>query len=441
MPKIIPSSTVSQIIIYRLEGKSRKETATITGTSETKVQQIWNDFREKVGDANFEALSQLGEFIRSKNLSFAQWVDEFCIRMRLEKLGVKLDANLDSFVDDLYLVCKEHKISPTTIVNEMINLRNISSQSKIPIGKMSQHYSKIKSETEQLLQRHQQLSQENTQLKKDTETATKETTNVFAQKKVTLKELDEYVAARNNFKKFGVSVNDLSKAAKVIISIENYGWDHYQIIKHLNEKSNYTKQITQLESKKDSLDTEISSNQQTIDKQTKQIESNHTTILNQKSRIKELAIQDTQLVEALDIRENMYKFKIQRYDSDAQVSLKKVQKISIDAIEQTAKKVTEDQEKFCKDQKNSFAQIGETLSKAVADVALSVQAVASLKFVHPIYQLLSIKATPFEAIQGTLMALGSFLVQYPNDPNHSQNTLNYAKNFYRALQGDLKRLS
>ena len=439
MPKIISDSTESQVIICRLEGRPRKETAQITGISETKIQQIWNDFRENIGEAKFEALSKIGEFLLSKGLSFAQLTDEFCIRSRLDKLGVKIDTNLDSFVDDVYLVCKEHKINPTTIVKEIINLRNISAQSKISIGKLSQYFYEIKSKTEQLQQENQQLLQDTTQKRKDAVIAKKEKLDALTQKKVTIQELKEYVTAKKDFEEFGVSIKDLPKATKVLISLKRYGWDDYQILKHLNEKSSYTKQIAQLESKKDSLHAEISIYQQTKDRQTKEIKLNATTIANQISKIKELKKQEAQILQALDIRKDLYEIKIRQFDLYAEESLTKIQEKGTNAIEQTAKKVTEDQEKFFKDQKNAFAAITNEVSAAVENIALTVQRVASLKIVQPLYKLLSFQVTPFEAIQGIMLPLGSFLIQYANDPNHNPGTLSNGKSFERSLQGDLKR--
>ena len=150
--------------------------------------------------------------------------------------------------------------------------------------------------------------------------------------------------------------------------------------------------------------------------------------------------QDTQLVQALDIRENLYKFEIQKFDSHAKESIKKVQEKGTDAIVQTAKKVTEDQEKFCKDQKDSFSQITETLAKAITDIALTVQNVASLKAIQPLYRLLFLKASTPEAVQAIMLPLSCLITLYEIDPKHNPATLSRAKDFQKSLQGDLKRL-
>lgn len=229
MPKIIPPETEGRVILCRLEGKSRKETAQETGVSETKVQQIWNDFRDKVGEANFDTLSQFGEILILKGITFVEWTDEFCIRSRLERLGVKIDSNLDSFADDLYLECKESKINPTTILKEIVDLRNLSDQTDIPIGKLSDHLTQTKSELDKLQQLRQQQLQEIAQQKKDTTIAKKEKADALVQKNVTLQELNEYIQSKIELEKLGLSIKDNAKFAKVLSQVKDYGWSSSQI--------------------------------------------------------------------------------------------------------------------------------------------------------------------------------------------------------------------
>ncbi len=440
MPKIIPPDTEVKVILCRLEGKSRKETAKETGVSETKVQQIWNDFRDKVGQTNFDALSQFGEILVSKGLGFVQWTDEFCIRSRLQRLGVKIDSNLDSFADDLYLACKESKVNPTTIVKEIIGLRILSDQTDIPIGNLSDHLTQTKSEFDKLRQLKQQQLQEITQQKRDTATAKKETADAIAQKKVTNQELIEYVQVKDDLKKLGISVKDTLRLEEVLSQVKDYGWNSSQINQDLSLKSTLKEQIKQQKAKIESNDTTISKQYQVINQQAKQIETNYTTITNQKSRIKELVKQDTQLVQALDIRENLYRFEIQKFDSHAKASVKKVQKISADAIEQTSKKAIEDQAKLVENYQREFEAIIADLSKSVADIALTVQSVASLKAIQPLYRLLILRATTPEAVRAIMLPLSCFITLYKIDPKFNPATLSNAKNFQNSLQGDLKRL-
>ena len=426
MPKIIPPESEAKVILCRFEGKSRKATYLETGVSETKIQQIWNDFRDKIGQAKFDALSQFGEILVSKGMTFVEWTDEFCIRNRLDRLGVKIDSNLDSFADDLYLACKESKVDPTTIVKEIIGLRILSDQTDIPLGKLSTQLTQTKSELDKLQQLKQEQLQETAQLKKDTATAKKETADALAQKNVILRELNEYTQDKEDLKILGISVKDLSRLKRVLSQVKDYGWNSSQINQDLSLKSTLKEQTTQQKAKIESNDTTISKQNQIINQQAKQIATNDTTITNQKSRIKELVKQDTQLVAAFDIRENLYKLKIQKFDSHAKASINKVQDKGTDAIEQTAKKVIEDQEKFCKDQKDSFSQITETLAKAITDIALTVQNVASLKAIQPLYRLLFLKASTSEAVQAIMLPLSCLITLYEIDPKHNPATLSRA---------------
>jgi len=440
VPKIIPPDTETRVILCRLEGKSRKTTYLETGVSETKIQQIWNDFRDKIGQANFDALSQFGEILVSKGMTFVEWSDEFCIRSRLDKLGVKIDSNLDSFADDLYLACKESKVNPTTIVKEIVDLRILSDQTDIPLGKLSTQLKQTKSELDKLQQLMQQQLQEIAQQKKDTAIAKKEKADAIVQKNVTNQELNEYTQDKEDLKKLGISVNDTSRLKRVLSQVKDYGWNSSKINQDLSLKSTLKEQTTQQQTKIETNNTTISKQNQVINQQSKQIATNDTTITNQKSRIRELVKQDTQLVQALDIRENLYKFEIQKFDSNAKASINNVQEKGIDAIVQTAKKAIEDQEKFCKDQKDSFSQITEAVAKAVTDIALTVQSVASLKAIQPLYRLLILRATTPEAVRAIMLPLSCFITLFEIDPKFNPATLSNAKNFQKSLQGDLKRL-
>ena len=440
MPKIIPPETEARVILCRLEGKSRKETAKSTGVSETKVQQIWNDFRDKVGEANFDTLSQFGEILILKGMTFVEWTDEFYIRSRLERLGVKIDSNLDSFADDLYLACKESKINPTTILKEIVDLRNLSDQTDIPIGKLSDHLTQTKSELDKLQQLRQQQLQEIAQQKKNTAIAKKEKADALVQKNVTLQELNEYIQSKIELEKLGLSIKDHAKFAKVLSQVKDYGWSSSQINQDLSVKSTLKEQIKQQTSNIETNNITISKQHQAINQQAKQIASNDTTITNQKSRIRELVKQDTQLVQALDIREKLYKFEIQQFESHAKASVKMVEKMSADAIEQTAKKAINDQAKLVENYQREFEAIMAALSKSVSDIALTVQNVASLKAIQPLYRLLCLRATMIEAVQAIMLPLSCFITLYEINPNFNPATLSNAKNFQKSLQGDLKRL-
>ncbi len=440
MPKIIPPETEARVILCRLEGKSRKETAKSTGVSETKVQQIWNDFRDKVGEANFDTLSQFGEILILKGMTFVEWTDEFYIRSRLERLGVKIDSNLDSFADDLYLACKESKINPTTILKEIVDLRNLSDQTDIPIGKLSDHLTQTKSELDKLQQLRQQQLQEIAQQKKNTAIAKKEKADALIQKNVTLQELNEYIQSKIELEKLGLSIKDHAKFAKVLSQVKDYGWSSSQINQDLSVKSTLKEQIKQQTSNIETNNITISKQHQAINQQAKQIASNDTTITNQKSRIRELVKQDTQLVQALDIREKLYKFEIQQFESHAKASVKMVEKMSADAIEQTAKKAINDQAKLVENYQREFEAIMAALSKSVSDIALTVQNVASLKAIQPLYRLLCLRATMIEAVQAIMLPLSCFITLYEINPNFNPATLSNAKNFQKSLQGDLKRL-
>lgn len=439
MPKIISPDSVKDAIMGRLDGKSRKETGEAVGISDTKVQQIWNEFRDKIGKANYDALSKIGEFANSKGLSFLEWGDEFCFRQSLERLGVKVDENLNGFVDNLYNYCIKNNLNPETVIDEVKNLKNLSVQSKVPIGKMSDYFAKLFSEIQQLEKEKKGLQDDISQLKDVSRKAKKESLDALEQKKVTVKQLNEYSQVKSGLDEDGFSLNDLPRLKNALANAKDHGWSGPKLYQCLSENTSLATQIQNQKSTIHANGIHIEKQNNMKTKQDIIIQKNSEIIKNQETRFNQLKKQDKRLSQAFEIRKKLYSDKVLKFEAFTENSLNKLQQEANRAFEKAISNAKLQQREFFSIQQTELSQLIEVLTQSISGVTLAVQNAASLKAIQPLYRLLCLKTTPLETIQAIMLPLDSFIIIYSNEPNHNPSTLTNAKNFQRSLQGDLKR--
>ena len=438
MPKVISEESIRQVIICRFEGKSRQETCQKTGVSETKIQQIWNDFRSKIGQANFDTLTKIGEFASSKGISFVQWTDEFCIRARLDSLGIKTDESLGLFFEEVYSYCKEQKTSITLLIEEIIDLKKLSSQTGIPIGQMSRHFAELDAKTKQKTAEYNRASQNLSKINQEVKKAEKESTDKLAQDKVTQKNLNEYVNTRQSLEERGLSINDLPKTEKVITKLKKQGWSDLIIIDHLTEKSEHDEKIKQQQAKIDYNNSIISKQEKTKDQQKKDIQSNNSEILQEKSKIRTLQKQEKEIVQSLDIRHDLYKVKVQEFFDTTKKSIEKLQKFGADRIERTSQQISKNQEELLAKQRQEFTDLILILDHEIPKIIETVKKVSSLMSIEPINKLISLKSSPLETIQAAILVLELFVLMYGRNPKHNSMVLTQANSLLKYLKGEMK---
>lgn len=436
MPKILPPDTEAKGILCRLEGIPRKKASHQIGISETKLQQIWNRFRDRIGQAKYDALSQFGEILNQKGLSFFQWTDEFCFRKRFENLGIKIDTNLDSFVDELYLVCKENQISLTEIVNEILELRKLSKQLDVPLGKITSQISKEKSELDNTRSQKQQLLQENSNIKKEIQESKKDLEDTLTESKVTKKQLIDFNQTKESLKE---GFSDLGKLEKTLEEVKGYGWNSKDIHNDLSRSKSLKQHIAQQELQEKKNQEIISKQNQFIKEQQNTINSNNSKIQTQNSQKKELEMQTKKIYQGMEISKELFETKVSQFEKLTQNTLQKIQDKNTAAIEQATVKGIESQQEMAKKYQREFQEIIEMISNSVQEIAKTAQNVASLKAIQPLYKLLCLNATTLEAIEALILPVTAFLIIYENDPRSNSIIKRYAKELQRSLQGDLKR--
>src|SRR5919106_4712955 len=85
----LPENTRQTVIRLWLEGKSRKHIALISGVSEGTVSNIIDEWRQKLGDGDAEALRELAINMKRIGIDAVQCAQGYRISCIMRKLGIK----------------------------------------------------------------------------------------------------------------------------------------------------------------------------------------------------------------------------------------------------------------------------------------------------------------------------------------------------------------
>ncbi|HUT06471.1 MAG TPA: hypothetical protein VMW74_07280 [Nitrosopumilaceae archaeon] len=431
MPKITPPEIILKVIFLTLNGFSRQEINNKTDVSLGKISDIWKTFATQVGEANFDALKILGQFLRSKDTTITHWPDEFRIRQRLEKAGVSLDE-FDAFVADVFIVCAEARVDASAIIKAFLNLKTLAQTNKIPLEQVNQYFTELYSKVENLKKAHVNFTSEITTAKKQKDT-------ILEENKTTLKILDDYINTKKELKNQGISTDDLKTITKIFSELQKANWSTPVIMKHLTEETNYDSRISKKQRIEKDLDNRIEQKSQMVNELNKEITNDKQVIARSKARVKVLKKQEIELIESLTIRKNLFVKHVESYDRATRDAMK-LQQTSHQAFMNNLKgQITEELKTMFSDKEYELSQMFATVDRLIASVASATEQVSSLKIIKSLYNLLALNSGPVESRKAMILVVESFEIVC--EENHDRPAVLQAQSMLRFLKGELKRLS
>jgi len=268
MPSKLPDNIRSLVIQYWLKGEQRDKIAVTNGLSAGAVTNIVNNWRQGLGFTAADELRDLAVTLKKVGITPAQCAAGFRVAMMMNRLGVKEDS-FESFMSDVYSRCTSLGVTPENIALCLTDLLEFSKS--IPISEIPHYIDQKKQEKMKLEGEIERLKEQMEDLKAQKSIAEELRDIALHNEKMTTANLKYYSDIREELKKYGIPVDDISQLAKVVNGIRRYGYDIQKVAEEFSnlqllmfQFKNYTEEIAVLRQQVNSLKQERSYLQQTI---------------------------------------------------------------------------------------------------------------------------------------------------------------------------------
>jgi hypothetical protein len=268
MPSKLPDYMKSLVIQQWLQGESRDKIAGDNGLSAGGVTNIINEWRQALGFAVADALRELALTLKRIGITPAQCATGFRVAMMMNKLGVR-EGSYESFMMDVYNRCNNLGLTPESIASHMSSLLEFSKT--MPFSQMPDFIQQKTNEKEKLEQEIKNLKNQIVVLefeKSDCETLRD---GALEDMKITKSQLKWYSEAKEELRKYGIPVDDISKLVNLANGIRQLGYDANTILNQYcnldsvgNEYNKYRMLLADLKKQYNTLSQQYFSLQETV---------------------------------------------------------------------------------------------------------------------------------------------------------------------------------
>ena len=234
MPARLPDSIKSLVIQQWLEGKPRNDIAADNGLSDGAVTNIVNEWKHNLGFSLANDLRELAVTMRRVGVTAPQCAVGFRVAMIMLNMGVKED-DFESYILDIYNRCKNVGLPPENIASHLKDLLELSTTNAIP-------FSQIPNYIKQKVEQKQKLEEEIKNLERKIEMLILEQSDreslgdqALQDERMTAAELKWHSDIKAELRKYGIPVDDISKFAKAVNGIRQYGYDVGKVISEFSE--------------------------------------------------------------------------------------------------------------------------------------------------------------------------------------------------------------
>ncbi|MFY9870455.1 MAG: helix-turn-helix domain-containing protein, partial [Candidatus Nitrosopolaris sp.] len=223
------SNTIKSLVIQQwLQGRPRNDIAAENGVSSGAVTNIVNQWRHSLGFAGADELRELAVTMKKVGITAAQCALGFRIATVMLRIGVK-DDSFESFVLDVYNRCKDIGLSPENISSYLVDLLEFS-KTVLPFSKIADYVKEKTNEKGKLEEEIEKLKEqiETLQLQKSDSESLHDI--ALENERMTSSVLKWYSDLREELRKYGIPIHDISKFAKLVNNIRQYDYDARKVI-------------------------------------------------------------------------------------------------------------------------------------------------------------------------------------------------------------------
>jgi len=261
MGKPITDEQKYKVISLWYQTHLRDEIAKITGIGKGTVSNILKEFREKMGQGDFEAIQIHARLNRELKLDHEKMLEGHRTNQIMEKNGVKKEQ-INSVIENCGKVLKSG-LDLSSLLEAAVEVVDTKKRTGQSIDEVKETYHHESSEVVR-------LKNEKNSLLQDIRNARQQKQMALADANTTQEIINEFVKARNILTKKGLSIWDLIKSPNVIQEFTNLGFDAKKIILYFQKLQDLIKVVNFFETKKQNLEKEILYKQ----KQLLQVEDN-----------------------------------------------------------------------------------------------------------------------------------------------------------------------
>jgi DNA-binding transcriptional MerR regulator len=232
MPSKLPDDYKSLVIQAWLNGEQRDKIAVDYGLAAGSVTNIVNEWRAALGFPTADALRELAVTLRRIGITAAQCALGFRTATLMLRIGVKEDS-FESFILNVYNRCKDIGLSPQNIASHLADLLEFSKT--VPLSKIPDYVKEKTNEKRKLQEKIEDLGVIIENLQDETSDVLSRRDKALQDEKMTVSELKWYTDLREQLRKYGTPVEDISKLVKVVNNVRDCGYDAGRVIKEFLE--------------------------------------------------------------------------------------------------------------------------------------------------------------------------------------------------------------
>src|ERR1041385_320597 len=233
MPARLPDNIKSLVIQQWLEGKPRNDIAAENGLSDGAVTNIVNEWKHKLGFSLADDLRELAVTMKRVGVTASQCALGFRVAMIMLNMGVKED-DFESYILDIYNHCKNVGLPPENIAFHLKDLVDFST-TNIPFSQLPNYIKQNADEKEKLEKEVKKLKAQKEILNLQKSYSESVRDQALQDERMTATELKWHSDIKAELRKYGIPVDDISKFAKAVNGMREYGYDVDKVISEFSE--------------------------------------------------------------------------------------------------------------------------------------------------------------------------------------------------------------
>jgi hypothetical protein len=240
MPARLPDNIKSLVIQQWLEGKPRNDIAADNGLSDGAVTNIVNEWKHNLGFSLAADLRELAVTMKRVGVTTSQCALGSRVAMIMLNMGVKED-DFESYILGIYNCCKNIGLPTENIASHLKDLFDFST-TNIPFSQLPNYIKQNADEKEKLEKEVKKLKaqKEIVNLQKSYSESVRD--QALHDERMTATELKSFSDIKAELRKYDIPVDDISKFAKAVNGIRQYGYDVGKVISEfLDHESHVTR--------------------------------------------------------------------------------------------------------------------------------------------------------------------------------------------------------
>jgi hypothetical protein len=251
----VPYHIKEEVIRKWLSGEQRDKIASDMSMGAGTVTKIISEWKEEIGIPTANTFRELAIELKRLNINALQCAKGYRLLNILSTLGVKEEANIESFLTQIYNLCVSKNIAPEVIVKIFAQiLELVDDDDTIPFTQLPEYI-------QQKIEEKQRLEQEIITLRETKLSAQNECDEALRSSNITIDTLHEYMRLRECLlEEYSLSIDDddtLQKLINVISNLKHSGYDAKTITKKLSNINNLQNREKELQSQVDAIEVRL----------------------------------------------------------------------------------------------------------------------------------------------------------------------------------------